>query len=727
MLNEKTHYKYMTRKKNYTPIIAVVVLIIVWYLFIGKDLLSQIGTQAVSNGNVKEKVYYDFPCSEANLARILSITLDETIGEQGENSETEDALWYEKYYKSIEGLGVTGLKLENAFDILSSEKFVAVLGELTEVNISIKESSQLKLYEVLDYYQKILQEKNKPMEYKSLTILATPTDEQDLSGWQMFTTSGIFEFEGLVVDPLKNKTIQIACVGEQLLGVVEIEGEESYLEECKVVAVDEQQAEIEILGKTLSFGNKVLKSEDVGKEGSMVVDDGQIIEFIAKSEQGASSLNTIRVLLSSGSGQYIQDDVALSVKEDYDLVFNEKVNTLMAGEVWKASNFNWEEIDCIKLVPKNNEQQLTIESIEKSGAHPSYYGTIEVIKLEKGYRLINEVDIEKYVAGVLPSEMPTSYGIEALKAQAVAIRTYGAACIASGKFMEYGAHVDDTTASQVYNRIPADELAIQAAQQTAGLLLKSDGKLISNKFFATSCGYTANFGEVWAGATFPSNSPTYLVASQQYVDGPAVESLSEEEAFKTFIMLGEEDIDAFDEASPWFRWKVTLDRETLSKLIEPALSKLGSSYSTLMSYVSKDGNKELFNGQEIGDIYSLEVVERGEGGNAMSLNIEGANGSIIVQTEYLIRSLFASNDNQSLSVKRNNGTTVTQMTLLPSAFFMIEQEQNEDGLLQELTLIGGGNGHGVGLSQDGAKGMAERGFSYKEILEHYYKNCEITQ
>ena len=93
----------------------------------------------------------------------------------------------------------------------------------------------------------------------------------------------------------------------------------------------------------------------------------------------------------------------------------------------------------------------------------------------------------------------------------------------------------------------------------------------------------------------------------------------------------------------------------------------------------------------------------------------------------MIRKLFSSNENQGLTVIRSDGTQVHEMNLLPSAFFTIEEEKDQEEKIKNITLLGGGNGHGVGLSQDGAKGMAERGYRYDEILEHYYKNCEIVK
>lgn len=789
---QKFHDTTTHKRRDHASVIAVIILIGVWYLFIGRDLLSQMAWR--DDNGVPEKIYYEFTCSEANLAKLIGVTWKVETEDATESSDEvvdEDTLWYEKYYTELEALGVRSLKAENAFNPLTSQRLEEVLRELTQKDITIEEKNQLQLYEVLQYYEEVLKQYDRTLQYKTLTILSSPTDGQNLSAWQVATNEGTFCFEGLVVDPLKNKTVQVAYIGEELLGITEIISNQCVIEDCTVVAVDEEKATIKVVGLELEFNHKALSSEDIGQIGSLTIDGGKIIDFTMKGSQqvdilvsvsdkevvldkagsfaydqlmiedqtgqnryneledlrfglkvtysqkqgkitclqiiGLSTLQEVRVILSSQKEGYTQSEVTLSIDQDYDLIYGDSVTTLKTGETWQGSQFDWQAgQNVVRLVPRTEGSKVTIESIEKGTISPSYVGIIEITKVDQGYQIINQVDLESYVAGVLPSEMPTSYGIEALKAQAVAIRTYGMACMESSKFMSYGAHVDDTTASQVYNQIPTNEIAVDAAKQTAGLVVKSDGKLISNKFFATSCGYTANFGEVWAGQDFPSDTPSYLVSTQQYLGDKLVSDLQDEEDFKSFIALGAEDLDAFDEDSPWFRWKVNLTGEEVQKLIQVALNQLIQQYSGLITVTANNSDQQVAI-EDLGNLCEMKVLKRGEGGNIMSLQLQFQKGKAVVETEYLIRSLFASNAEQELVVTRSNQTTVSQMTLLPSAFFSIEQTQEESGKLSNLVLSGGGNGHGVGLSQDGAKGMAERGYSYKEILMHFYNDCEIVQ
>lgn len=788
-------YKPYKRKNSLSPAVAVLLLVALWYVLIGRNILPQaiknLYTDQIGE-KMPQKIYYEVMCSEANFVRMLGLTLGEESKQ--EEAEENEELWYQKYYEAIERLGISELKKEDAFNTLSGKKLSAVLKEIFGEELpdnSLEEKEQLNVYEVVEAYNKVLQKKNKNIIYQSMTILATPSDEMQLEPWQLVSDKGKYYFEGLVVDPVKAQTLQVAVWNEYILGIMEITDPTCKINDCQIVKVDDQEVSFAVAGITYTYPQKgAVTSKAVGTIGQIGIENQQIVTFRIEENQEVDTLisitdhtitlekagtfdysevavydrtdvgsytsleklpygtrvaytaegdkitslqvleqsfnHAIRVVLTS-QGNYTQSQVQLVASADYDVVYDQNASTLQAGVIWDSQTFQWEDgKETVKIVPRE-DSTVTINTLVKGDEAPNYKGIIEIKKTEGGYVIVNEVDLENYVAAVIPSEMPTSYGIEAVKAQAVAARTYGASCLLSSKFIAYGANVDDTTDSQVYNRIPANDISYQAVRETAGLVLKADGNLISNKFFATSCGYTANFGEVWAGQNFPGNSPSYLVSQRQYIGDQLVNSLEDEENFKRFINLTAEDLDAFDEESPWFRWTVNLSKAELEKLIIPALKRLGSTYSNLISYESKEGNPVATPIEDLGRIQYLKAEERGQGGNLMILGIYAENGTVKVSTEYLIRSLFASNENQGLTVVRSNQTTVTQMSLLPSAFFTIEQVQDQNGILQSVTLIGGGNGHGVGLSQNGARGMAERGYDFSDILVHFYPNSDLVQ
>lgn len=126
---------------------------------------------------------------------------------------------------------------------------------------------------------------------------------------------------------------------------------------------------------------------------------------------------------------------------------------------------------------------------------------------------------------------------------------------------------------------------------------------------------------------------------------------------------------------------------------------------------------------EIGAIQDISIASRGEGGVIEGLIIEGSNATIQILTEYNIRYILAA---EGAEIKRQNGETVTCTMLLPSAFFVLDEEYNEDGL-ERLILHGGGYGHGTGMSQNCAKNMALKGMAAEEIIECFYHDIEVTK
>ena len=739
-------YVRKQRLKKYLPLMAVCLLIGIWYVLIGNEILPEF-VQGLGRSNEQTivKQYCKAPCSEANLTRMIAITYGKT---EKIEDQSVGALWYEPYYKTTETLGIKALDIEDAFQLIGYEKLSQVLKQLfKDIDYSdvLKEQEHYQIYEVIHILNEVGKRAGKQaITYQEMAILKTSSEQEDLAPWEAITDEGNFYFEGLVVEPLKHQTIQFAVCENQILGAIEVIEPYCLLKDCKVLSVEnvsddtqtlQSQATIQIGELSLDFKNEALTKAQENSSLTLKLQSGCIIGYETSSLEavqentvmsaGATS-QKIRVLLTDSKGNYIHNDVTLQSAKETELMINEKPQTLEAQKPFEAAPFfKTADQEKVILTPKE-EGELTLTSVTKAGASPSYKGSLEITKVEDGFIVINEVGIEDYVAGVIPSEMPTSFEKEALKAQAVAARTYGVSAIGSRKFKDYGADVDDTTASQVYNRIGADEASQLAAKETQGLVLKSNDKYVSNKFFSTSCGYTANYGEVWAGSQFPSQTPSYLVASQQFTNKDLPTQLSQEADFKHFIKLGADDLEAYDEASPWFRWQVNLDQETLAGLIKPALKQLAPDYPSLIKY---DKKGEVLNQhvEDIGLIYNLEVKKRGSGGNAMILFIDGEKANVTVSTEYLIRSLFKSNDEASLNVTRADQTEVKALSLLPSAFFYVEQEENpKTEAISKLTLYGGGNGHGVGLSQEGANGMAKLGYDYKEILANYYKDAQLV-
>lgn len=282
---------------------------------------------------------------------------------------------------------------------------------------------------------------------------------------------------------------------------------------------------------------------------------------------------------------------------------------------------------------------LLIQTQEKTTVHFESNQIVRV-KREK-LNTIEKVPLEKYVIGVLSGEMPTTFPMEALKAQAVAARTYVLRKIEYAKEQEYD--VVDTVANQVYYN--NDELKerwkddyeekmnrIQkAVLDTQGEYLTYQGEIAQAFFFSTSTGYTENCEEV------------------------------------------------FQESLPYLRSVKSDWEEDISPVFED------SKTFTLEEFYQKlnlDWN----------DTVTVQVLTTTSTGRIKTLTVNGVE--------------FQASD-------------VTKQLGLRSSYFEIKQEQNT------ITIHTKGFGHGVGMSQYGAYGMAENGANYREILKYYFQGIEI--
>ena len=127
--------------------------------------------------------------------------------------------------------------------------------------------------------------------------------------------------------------------------------------------------------------------------------------------------------------------------------------------------------------------------------------------------------------------------------------------------------------------------------------------------------------------------------------------------------------------------------------------------------------------ETIGTIKEIEILERNEGGAVQRMRISGSRRTIEIATEYNVRALL---NVKGGVIVRQDGTTAEGGTLLPSAYLIVTPVFDEEGILSGFRFQGGGYGHGVGMSQNGANGMAEQGKSFEEILRFFYTDVELT-
>lgn len=262
--------------------------------------------------------------------------------------------------------------------------------------------------------------------------------------------------------------------------------------------------------------------------------------------------------------------------------------------------------------------------------------------------------------------------------------------------------MDDTTACQVYLPANENEAATDAVNATAGEVLSYEGRLASVYYFSTSCGYTTGL-EVWQQEPL-----AYL--------GKVSLLLSGEQPVSVDDFLKDWSVQAYDSESRFFRWKGELQvserRDQLMKKIEEALSRQDGKLTAL----SRNG-QHVASVSDFGDCTGIKICDRSDSGAVTDLAVIFDAGEVHVYNENLIRNLIWQ---ICVSLTDKNGENVNTITMLPSAFFTLQEQENG-----RYEIMGGGLGHGIGMSQYGADGMARAGKTAAEILQYFFPGTEL--
>ena len=269
-----------------------------------------------------------------------------------------------------------------------------------------------------------------------------------------------------------------------------------------------------------------------------------------------------------------------------------------------------------------------------------FRGELEFLRISNGMQVINEVELEDYVSGILGREVYPDWHPEMLKAQAVVARSY--ALHQRAEAGDQAFDVEAGTGSQVYGGVSAETPAIRAAvEATRGEYLAYARRPILAVYHSASGGQTASSEEVW-GRALP-----YLVSLE--VDD--------------------------EQDSPDTYWRATISK-----------TKLGRALDSL--------------GIQIGAPQEVQVVDRSRSGRALRVRIRGDRGQHTLEARALRVAL---------------GESVIRSTL-----FEIRPARDA------VVFVGSGHGHGVGMSQWGAQAMAQRGSTYREIVQAFYPGTSLV-
>ena len=359
--------------------------------------------------------------------------------------------------------------------------------------------------------------------------------------------------------------------------------------------------------------------------------------FSLSSVEG-SEANLIRVAIKTSSNLEIQ------VKEGVRIIDNTN-NRSFATKVpiqlnIKISNpgisiNNREFGSNVKIKPAEN----SLIKIDKK----DYRGSVEILRDDKGGLLvINELNVEEYLKGVLNEEISAKWHPESIKAQAVVARTYALYQKENRKDNPY--HMEATTTDQVYGGVRReDERTNKAAKDTQGIVLTYEGKLAKVFYHSISGGITEDVTDVWGG-----EGNNYLKSIKC----------------------------DFDKDAPNYQWETEIDAVDLEMLLSR-------------------------NGIKVDGILSIEPVSFTSSGRVSELQIRHKNG---------IEKISGVNFRKIIGYET-----------IRSTLFRIKEGEGS------FIFYGKGSGHGVGLCQWAAKGMAEKGYSYIDILKYYYPGIEIKK
>ncbi len=339
--------------------------------------------------------------------------------------------------------------------------------------------------------------------------------------------------------------------------------------------------------------------------------------------------------------------------------------------------------EAIVITPLNKEGTITLFGVKYgkdnfwSGLEDrSYRGEMEIIIVPKGLNIINKVSLEEYLYGVVPSEMPSGWPIEALKAQAVAARSE--AMVKLGRHKDGGFDFCSEVHCQVYSGVENEtEATNQAVGETRGIIMHYAGKPVDAIYSSNCGGHTQDniFGE--------AKVVPYLKGIADMLDDRGM-------IFPLSPL----------ELEYWFK-------EPLKGILcdIPEYSK-SSNFRWVRIY-SADEMKEMASKQAaVGDINKIIVVKRQKSGHISAVKIIGSKSSCIIEKELNIRKALGN---------------------LRSSMFKIEIKYGADKKPRQFIFYGGGWGHGSGMCQAGACGLAENGKNYEEILKHYYNGVELKK
>lgn len=632
--------------------------------------------------------------TRAQTARMLAWTVCDMNKDRAKSVEplidVDSTLWYADEITTVlaEGIMKKDGDLFHPIDYLTWEE-ASNIADFFDISLSIpvfQKRKPIPLEKWLQFFDRLLAEQDIDIKLikKEQKILAVPSASDTLDRWQVKTDSGIYSCEGLALEKYLDQTVTAYIYQDQLL---------------MAVPADPQQAEIITASTSVDTDNT--KAAEAPSES-----------FSQNDPLPAASAPDIRVcIMNDDFSSEAHKNLRLTSDAAWQLTFHNKVIQYPADEVVELNIDDFsEDGETAEAVPENHHC-MTILSINRSCGNPSYSGRLQIMRSKDALFLINILPTETYLKGVVPSEMPASYHLEALKAQAVCARSYALSAVKNPKY-DF-ADLNDSTSCQVYMNQGTDTQTDLAVDATAGEVLSSRQKIVTAKYFSSSCGSLSSSDDIW-GYPDTASQDTHMTERLE-TEPPGIPALSSEEAFRNFIFQPAENT-YLESSDPWFRWQTELSMAHIRSNIAESFAKRMSADPKRFTVLSSDGTIDP------DDISQIKIVKRAESGVLQKIKLTGRNQELTVSGEYNIRCLLVPSSDTAVILQ--DKSTRNGMSLLPSGYFFLE-EINDGEQITGYKIYGGGFGHGAGLSQNGADTLAEKGYDYREILTYFFEGINI--
>ncbi|MCM8779960.1 MAG: SpoIID/LytB domain-containing protein [Candidatus Omnitrophica bacterium] len=302
----------------------------------------------------------------------------------------------------------------------------------------------------------------------------------------------------------------------------------------------------------------------------------------------------------------------------------------------------------------------------------SYRGSLEISRGLSGITVINIVNMEEYLYGVLPSEMPHTWPKEALKAQAIAARSEAIKKLGrhKDKGFDFCPHVHCQTYAGVEKETPTTN---EAVDETRGVIMEYKGQVIDALYSSNCGGHTQDniFGN--------AQDIPYLKGKRDSPENTGPQFPLSPIELEQWLKSPPKDLFCANNNSS-FRWVRVYSAQELEEML-----------------------KKLF---DFGKIKRMIVTRRNKSGHVEAIKIVGANSSYTLEKELRIRNALGA---------------------LRSSMFKVEVKYGPGGNPEQFIFYGGGWGHAVGMCQTGAAGMARLGKNHREILSYYFQGIDFKK